>query len=73
MLVAAAVGDLNHAETVAVRVQPHRLRVDRDGAVSEHAFGQILFVEVNGQAAFLCLRRAMMLSPSTKAEKPIAT
>ncbi len=51
MLVAAAVGQLDQAQPVARRVEPHRLGVDRDRPGGEDIGGQVVFVQVNGHAA----------------------
>src|SRR3546814_20786909 len=48
MLVAAAVADLDQAQPVAQRVQPHGLGVDGDRTRGQHAFGQVFFVEMDG-------------------------
>jgi hypothetical protein len=48
MLVAAAVGDLDDAQPVAIGEKPHRLGVDGDRAGGEHALGQVFFVEMDG-------------------------
>jgi hypothetical protein len=47
MLVAAAVRQLDDAQSVAAELEPHRLGVDRDRAGAEHSGREIFFVEMN--------------------------
>ena len=48
MLVAAAVRNLDEAESVAGQMEPHRLGVDGDRAGRKDALGQVLFMEMDG-------------------------
>src|SRR3546814_5821687 len=47
MLVPVPIADLYDAQAVARGDEPHGFSVDGDRAVSKHAFGQILFVEMD--------------------------
>src|SRR3546814_4820122 len=47
MLVPVPIADLYDAQAVARGNEPHGFSVDGDRAVSKHAFGQILFVEMD--------------------------
>src|SRR5690606_16613148 len=53
VLVSAAVADLDDAQAIARRDEPHGLGVDGDGARGEHACGQVFFVEMDGHRPHL--------------------
>src|SRR3546814_5193984 len=50
MLVARPVADLDEAEPVAQRVQPHGFGIDRDRTRAQHALGQIFFVKIDSHS-----------------------
>ena len=61
MLVAAAVGELDQAQPVAARDQPHRLGIDRDRHVGREQVGRgkVFFVKIDRHDGLaLCGRRA---------------
>ncbi len=53
MLVARPVADLDEAQPVAQRVQAHGFGIDGDGPGTQHAFGQIFFVEIDAHGLAL--------------------
>ena len=41
-----------------MRMEAHRLRIDGNGALGEHAFGQVFFVKMNGHVVTTHRRHA---------------
>src|SRR3546814_1923698 len=62
MLVARPVADLDEAEPVAQRVQPHGFGIDRDRTRAQHALGQIFFVEIRSEEHTSELQSLMRIS-----------
>ena len=48
---AVAAGDLDHAEAVAMRIEPHRFAIDGDNRPKIKAVGQIGLIHVIGHSA----------------------
>ena len=53
MLIPPPIGDLNEAQAVSRGDEPHGFGVDGNGAIGQHALGEIFFVEINSHARSL--------------------